>query len=180
MHNAYYPDLSFYEKRLETALPQVRNIGWLDERQMFVTGVAPVGLLEKLLAILSSKGVFSARTNQIRGVVPCPLCAENRFEHRGIGSCELWLPATPASQILLPRYDALAGDFATGNDIGAFGRLSPDCHYFAAPSMLIHSIDRHAYLPPAPFINAVLACNLEKPYDGQAIRDAFIIRSAER
>jgi hypothetical protein len=183
MQNAHYPDLSSYGKRLETVLPEVRNIGWLDERHAFATGAAPAGLLEKLVEILDSKGVFCARTNRIRGVLPCPVCGEGRFEHRGVGSCELWLPATPASQILLPRYDALAGDFATGDAAGAgvaFGKLAPQSRYFATPSMLIHSIEDHAYLPPAQFVDAVMACDLDKPYDGQAIRDAFIIGPAMR
>ncbi|MEI8633209.1 hypothetical protein P4S72_16540 [Vibrio sp. PP-XX7] len=60
-------------------------------------------------------------------------------ESLGLGSSEVWLPSVEEGE------------------------------YFASPSMIYHYIDAHDYLPPLDFVEAVMAFDLDKPFDAQEV-----------
>ncbi|MGI4850282.1 MAG: hypothetical protein ACRYGK_19410 [Janthinobacterium lividum] len=144
----YFADLTPYEYRLPFTLPGVLNVGWLEAGHGFAQADAasalPPQFQARLETLLSAQGPFDARVNRIRGRHPCPLCAQHSFAHAAIGSCELWLPSLQ----------------------------SGSC--FAAPSMIVHTVAQHGYLPPTAFIEAVMAINPTLPFSGQTIYGALV------
>lgn len=124
----YYPDLS----PLVRAGHHVRAVGWLDAQHGFERGVFEQELFAKL-ARLSAKP-----QNKTRGYYPCPFCA-----------------------------DSFSGGYLRGVPIELDGRTvhlgSAEIHVigngvvYAAPDLIVHYVDRHGYLPPREFLDAVAA-----------------------
>lgn len=146
----YCKDLTSYEYHLPFKLPSVLNIGWLDRGRRFDKALTSPLLLAKLSTIVLSEGIFEARVNQIRGVHPCNLCNAHTFQNPFIGSCELWIPGCRAGS------------------------------YFAAPSLLIHYIQAHAYRPPEEFVESALKLNLNRPFNAQTIYDDLVQANSAR
>ena len=92
----YFADLTPYAYRHSLALPEVLNVGWLDDQHPYTQGHVPKDLVEKLAAASPR-----LRTHPTQGVHACPFCARIHGEHVPIdamGSAELWLRA-PSGQI---------------------------------------------------------------------------------
>jgi hypothetical protein len=140
----YYDDLTSYEYYLPFKLPNVLNVGWLATEHAFAKADAPAGLLDRLRQILRAEGNFSARVNPIRGIHPCHHCGARQFQHPHIGSCEIWIPSQKAE------------------------------NYFAAPSLIIHYIEEHNYIPPQNFIDAVFQVDTTVHFDGQTVYDNLV------
>ncbi|MFF0296030.1 hypothetical protein ACFYST_20660 [Kitasatospora sp. NPDC004614] len=109
------------------------NVGWLSRWHRYSSGAAPEGFLVRLLDIVQRQ-----RVNGTRGFHSCGLCPPWRrqggaltVEHQG-GAVALG-----SSEIRVP---------------GRAGEV------FAAPTLVVHYVSAHGYLPPPSFVEAVLAC----------------------
>jgi hypothetical protein len=102
------------------------NVGWLSDKHEFTRGVAPAGFVEALL-ICAKRPIREAR-----GHHTCDMCNEQRWIAMQLDGREIKLGT---GQI---RVQAIDG-----------------CWY-TAPTLVAHYVDAHEYLPPAPFIDAVL------------------------
>lgn len=140
----YYKDLTPYTYCLPFSLENVLNVGWLDKGIAFELGKAPPVLKECLYALLNGESRFAARVNPTRGRHSCNLCSCSGFDSPFIGSCEIWIPAIN------------------------------DGIVFAAPSLIVHYIEAHDYLPPEAFIRAVLAVDLSRRFNAQDLYDGLM------
>ncbi|MFG2824625.1 hypothetical protein ACGFX4_34990 [Kitasatospora sp. NPDC048365] len=141
----HHPDLSPYNPSLPeivadglyhaTFAPTYRRtrIGWLGAGHDYPVGPSPDGFRTRLLDIVRRQTV-----NATRGFHVCELCPRGRsrasmlaVEHNG-DTVHLG-----NSEIRVP---------------GAPGEV------FAAPTLIAHYVAVHDYLPPAPFVDAVLHC----------------------
>ena len=131
----YYPDLSRYEY---TSVPDDGeahlNVGWLDASHPFETGALGDEAVEQL------NKLRGRAVNRFRGSHACDYC---------LAEARLRVPNTgPALMTALEQADALGnGEIAIK---GAHG-------WYHAPVMITHYVERHEYLPPADFVEAVLA-----------------------
>jgi hypothetical protein len=122
---AYFADLTRYEYFRLGEPGIVQNIGWLDAAHEFSTG--PIDA--EILARLEQISCYSA--NQSRGRHFCDLC----------------FPACDAIYRLTDKALHLGSA-----EIRVF---SPAGEVFAAPTLLLHYITVHNYLPPPAFLMAV-------------------------
>jgi len=138
----YFEDLSPYTYLPETVPPgvTVRNIGWLDGEHPFTVGKPPAQFADKL-------GVLCAdhATAQTRGIHWCDLCLESGDDS------EESHPVT-GTALTLGSAEVRV--------------LTPEGELLAAPDLVYHYVARHSYLPPEPFIEAVLADRIAPENDG--------------
>lgn len=131
----FYPDLSRYEY---TEIPddgEVHlNIGWLDASHPFEKGVLGDEAVERL------NNLSWNPVKLFRGSHACDFClAELRTK----------LPETGTALI-----SALRDTGAMGNgEIVVKGERA----WYHAPVLITHYVERHEYLPPQEFVDAVLA-----------------------
>jgi len=69
----FIPDLSAYVCAFKWAVP-LRAVGWLECPYPYATGTAPLGLAEKLAALITQPIIISM------GCDVCSLCAESGTE----------------------------------------------------------------------------------------------------
>jgi hypothetical protein len=122
----YFEDLTPYAY-LDDPVPR-SNVGWLGAGIDFPVGRMDIRIRNRLVSLARPAA------NMTRGYHDCEFCEVE-------------------SPIRVSRTD----DPSTYADLGN-GEIhidGPD-GAFAAPTLLIHYIDDHGYLPPAPFRNAVL------------------------
>lgn len=142
----YFKDMSQYSYYQSKPFEGVLNVGWLEREHSYSKGVSPLGFVEKLSHVMRLNDISSVHVNRIRSIHPCNLCGEYSFEEIDpMGNL-----LVGASEIWIPR---LSGGF------------------FAAPSMLIHYVDHHHYLPPKEFVDAVIAFDSTKPFNAQVEYD---------
>jgi hypothetical protein len=133
---SYYPDLRPYTFG-RTLLPDVLQVGWLDNVHVYPKGPVAAHLIEKLKKLVASP-VKSEREFHF-----CDLCAEpdmvkfKRFEGGQVtftAEYQEWIkPRSNHGEIRVS-----AGDIT-----------------FAAPVLIVHYIEDHGYLPPAEFLQAI-------------------------
>lgn len=141
-------DLSIYSYRLPFPLEDVRCVGWLDSEHEYPTGRPPDWLTEKLESIaLRRDSDFDAHVNVVRGIHPCNFCGRDVELISGGQRTPLGM-----SEIWLP------------NGSG----------WLAAPSLVIHYITDHGYLPPSAFVQAVSALRTGNRYLGQEVYDRLV------
>jgi hypothetical protein len=144
----FIEDLSAYQYRLPFPLEGVRCVGWLDTEHKHETGRPPDWLTEKLeLIVLRRSSTFDAHVNVVRGIHPCNFCGRDVELTSGGQRTPLGM-----SETWLPS----------------------DSGWLAAPSLLIHYITGHGYLPPPAFGRAVWALNTEGRFLGQEIYDRLV------
>jgi hypothetical protein len=124
----YLADLGNYtQSHMSFELSNVLAVGWLDQAHAFPTGEVDPALLATLKLLATTQWAM-----QMRGFCNCKLCGSERvpLEVRGIrrrlGSAEIWVPHK--------------GDTS---------------RVFAAPDLIVHYIEAHAYLPPEAFLEAL-------------------------
>ena len=121
----HFDDLSPYSYTKMTSRASLRNVGWLTAESPFATGVAPPGLVEQI-----SRATRIVR-NPMRGIEGCAFCGHEHIrevvagETLLLGMSEVWIPS-PANEVV-----------------------------YIAPSLLVHYVTRHQYLPPGEFVRAV-------------------------
>lgn len=130
----YFEDLSPYAYLPDSApstTTTVLNVGWLDGEHSFAVGEPPEEFADKL-------GVLCAEhaTEQTRGFHWCDLC---------LGSGEEPQETHPVKGTALTLGSA------------EVRVLTPEGQCLAAPDLVYHYVVKHSYLPPEPFIEAVLA-----------------------
>lgn len=134
----FFEDLGAYTYYSEKPFPNVRTIGWLEPKYRFRKGEVSFHLISKLQILIQRTEIRDVHVNPIRGSYECKFCAPDESESRLI---------IQASEIWLP-------DLCSG--------------FFAAPSMLVHYIEEHRYLPPVEFLEAVDKFDLEAPFNAQS------------
>jgi hypothetical protein len=141
----HYPDLSPYCYNLNQPLLTVLNVGWLNRDHPYNEGTPIPEFTEKMISIFLSRGPFNAEIGLMRsGSHECEICGEMEILVRqGLVQRPLGI-----SQIWIP---------------GRAGRL------YASPSMLIHYVQEHRYLPPQEYIDSVLAVDLSLPFRAEAV-----------
>jgi hypothetical protein len=131
----YFPDFSNYSYLTGQSLPDVLNVGWLDQSMPFSKGTVPKPLVDQL------KSWFRvARVNPMRGIHECNFCRTEQWPllplHENpsisvedrvlfLGNWEIWIPASK-------------------------GKV------YSAPALIIHYVDVHGYCPPEAFISAAM------------------------
>ena len=121
----YFADFSPYGYFRQEKPRSVYNIGWLDAAQEFATGPVDAEIVSRL------EQISCHSVNQTRGLHDCNIC-----------SSEISITYKLADKTLL----------LGGAEIRVF---SAEGDIFAAPTMLLHYITVHNYLPPPSFLNAV-------------------------
>jgi hypothetical protein len=143
-------DLTPYTYHPETVPAGVicRAVGWLERGHPFPTGSAPEGFVERLGRLCRD---------------------ERRAAMRGFHLCDLGgHPAPSADQdpdIPLPtRVDVDGTSVLLGS--AEVRVVAADGTWLAAPSLVHHYVTDHGYLPPAPFVEAVLAGRVAPEIEG--------------
>lgn len=137
----YFEDLSPYTYLPESVPPEatVRNVGWLDGEHPFMVGEPPQGFADRLGVLCADRA-----TAQTRGIHWCDLCLESDEdpdETHPVNGTALTLGSAEVRV------------------------LTPEGVWLAAPDLVYHYVARHNYLPPEPFIEAVLAGRIAPEYN---------------
>lgn len=149
----YFEDLTAYRYYLPSELSDVRNVGWLDASHAYPKAEVSRDFISKLHEIICARlSKADAYVNVIRGVHQCNLCGNERIEI----SC-------PGSKMLLGMSEIW---------------LPAKRGYFASPSMVLHYIEGHGYVPPQEYIDAVMAFDLRRSFNAQEIYDALVAKLA--
>ncbi|MHA6764624.1 DUF7919 family protein [Streptacidiphilus sp. PAMC 29251] len=136
----YFEDLSPYSYSVDADSPgdgTLLNVGWLGEGHSYPVGVSSDELIAGLVRLCADP------VNLTRGVHFCDICpAISPDEHRS-----RWREFT--------TFQSKYGEVSIGNGelraIGTSGRI------YAAPTLVIHYVAAHYYLPPEDFVDAVVA-----------------------
>lgn len=135
-------DMKPYSKGISPLhLIGVSCIGWVDINGDYSKGLVPEDFVSKLKEIYLGNNLFNAVVEPVRSLPNCPACGrvETKLGNKMITDEEIWVPSVD------------------GNE------------YFAAPSILIHLIEAHKYLPPGNYIEAVLQADLNKNFNGDEV-----------
>ncbi len=142
----YFEDLTPYGYcfREPPFLDDVLNIGWLDLSHAYTKGKSDPGFLSKLWAVIAQTNpIVDVHVNRMRSVRPCDLCGGTVRYY--FGKPDL----LGMSEIWIPA-----------------GNL-----WYAAPSMVVHYVETHEYLPPERFVIAVQKMSVSEPYNAQDAYD---------
>jgi hypothetical protein len=124
----YFADLSDYS--YSPSGEKILNVGWLGRGKAFETGTIGEGIWDELVRLASEP------VNVMRGLHDCEFC-------------ETESPVRIPSDYSLKRFASLGtGEIRVRGDNG---------RSFAAPTLLLHYVQSHNYLPPEVFIHAVRA-----------------------
>ena len=133
----YYPDLSEYEYLGPE--PGVLNIGWLGSSMPFPSGdVAP----EFLRALVRSAG---EKHNVLRGLHRCDFCDLESGPGVYVDDCGT-----------VRYWDRSVDTYPVWLGTGEIRVIGTNGVAYAAPTLVIHYVLDHDYLPPQEFVDAVL------------------------
>jgi hypothetical protein len=129
---SYFADLTQYTYLPETVAEgtTVRNVGWLDGEHPFPTGRPPENFVQRL-GVLALEHP-AART---RGMHWCDLCSKEEADYPVVEHVD-------GTDVSLGSAEIRVADADGG--------------VLAAPDLIYHYVVKHAYLPPEPFVEAVL------------------------
>ena len=146
----YIEDLATYQFHLPFSFEGVRCVGWLDAWHRYEIGEPPVGFVEKLERIvLYRTDDVDFHVNVVRGIHECNLCG-NDIEYFNVHAGRHSLLGI--SEIWIP--DTLG--------------------WFASPSLIIHYVKEHKYIPPPSFVQAVVEMPFPDHFLGQDVYDRFM------
>jgi len=131
---AYFPDLTRYAYGRGDEIEggdRDLNVGWLARGHDFTRGDAPAGLVDALLACATRPARL------YRGMHTCDLC-----------------PAPGPGQPRITTMELDGRQVRLGN--GEVRVQASDGLWYTAPTLVAHYVAAHAYLPPVPFVDAVL------------------------
>lgn len=123
-----YEDLSPYVYAPTDPSATMLNVGWLGHASKFDTGSIGEEVRDALVILAADHDV-----NVMRGMHDCELCDQE-------------------SPIRVPL-----GDRKITLGCSEIHATAEDCIVYVAPTLVIHYLDAHRYLPPQVFIDAVLA-----------------------
>jgi hypothetical protein len=107
------------------------HVGWLESGHEFARGDAPAGLVDALL-LCATRPV-----RPMKGFHYCDLC-----------------PSVSRHEMRVASMDLDGRTLKLGN--GEVRVRAPDGQWYTAPTLVAHYVAAHSYLPPAPFVGAVL------------------------
>lgn len=112
-------------------VPGVKAVGWLSGNYSYPKGPLAPSTIAKLRTLTLTRSV-----NQTRGFHQCPFCSsrEPKVKEGKLTRC------LGSAEIWLPR---VAGG------------------YFAAPDLLLHYVENHAYMPPAELVESLEALDID-------------------
>jgi hypothetical protein len=113
---------------------RMRNVGWLGKDSEFPQGDAPAGLYDALL----------------------DLAQDPRNRARGFHECEFCDAGSPIVVAAPDARDVLLG-------MSELHVIAADGCVYAAPSLVLHYVAEHGYLPPDVFVNAVRFAAAQPP-----------------
>lgn len=146
----YFQDLSAYRYYLQSNLSQVLNVGWIDSGHSFGLGEAAPQFVRKLAALIAEKHPdVDVHVNRLQGIHACNLCGEQRIPLEDYRGRQHFLGM---SEIWIPA----------------------DGLWYAAPSMVLHYIETHRYLPPSGFVEAVERMSVTDAYNAQDVYDRLV------
>jgi hypothetical protein len=134
----YYADLTPYEYFMKTRgpitdnAPQPLNVGWLEAGHPFTKGDVSNVFMARLWAFCC------APVNLTRGFHECQFCSDESFAYLTVRQ----------------------GDEKIGMGHAEIWVFGDDDKVYVAPTLIYHYITHHNYLPPEPFIRAVLEAPL--------------------
>lgn len=136
-----FDDLTEYSHMVEPyAFSKVLNVGWIDPRGSFPTGVVSNAVKEALLNLAFGQFAAKAVVEPNRALPVCPVCRDVvKIELGGkmLTDSELWVPGKGKT--------------------------------YASPILIIHYIEAHNYLPPQEFLDAVTDLKPGDVFDGEAL-----------
>lgn len=125
----YFEDLTPY--KYFSSEKGILNIGWISANQSFQKGETPSGFTDALA-----------------------MCANNPFNLcRGFHTCDI-CPRPYDSNNYFGGYELNGRKIGLGN--GEIRVMGEDRVIYSAPTLIVHYVDIHRYLPPASFIEAVM------------------------
>jgi hypothetical protein len=135
----YCKDLTS-RKNSGEVIPNVFNVGWLLKSESFKTGSVNKEFLKKLKSIYFGSEHYSSEVNLLRAPSrQCNICGVVVHEH----SSSKGFKRLGHSEIWIAHKGK----------------------YYAAPSLIIHYIESHDYLPPKKYVKAVLSTELDIPFN---------------
>ena len=138
-------------------MDNVLSVGWLDKKYKYTTGHVDSYLTEKLLLLMfEHKQVI---VNQTRGLHLCDMCVGRSVDRVVAAHYKERRIYLGTAQIWLP---------AQNNQI------------LAAPTLIYHYIQKHDYLPPPIFLDALSEYQPNFDWNGQAIYDKLYKESCAR
>lgn len=138
----YFDDMANYRYFLPSEMKGVLTVGWLDSTHAYCTGEVDIVAIDRLRRLICGcYPELKVHVNQIRGQHPCNLSGEY-VETRCDREQSIGLGS---SEIWIPAGDRI----------------------FAAPSMILHYIEAHSYLPPPEFLSAIQSLDETQIFDGQ-------------
>jgi len=144
-----YEDLSECTYSSDSFTENPTAVGWLGDRP-YPTGQVSDGSVKKLIEVYTDSPF--RRELCYRGMHPCPFCGAMAMTETPFGPIHIG-----AGNILLPSQDQL----------------------FYAPSTVIHYILEHDYLPPAVFMAALDAADLDHPSFVDLIARTYVMSRPE-
>ena len=142
----YYPDLSAYDYSPDQG--DLINVGWLGVGHEFPTGDVSTDIRNSLIEL-----AYESR-NVMRGFHYCEFCDEES-------------PITVEGSTSDGHY------FRTFLGTGEIRIHTASGRAYAAPTLLVHYIDAHQYLPPAEFIAAVAVPKDQRPAEPIVVSAEF-------
>jgi hypothetical protein len=136
---SYFPDLTRYTHGRDDAIEgggQDLRVGWLQSGHEFARGDAPAGLVDALV-LCATRPV-----RLMKGFHECDLC-----------------PSVSRHEMRIASMDLDGRRLKLGN--GEVRVRAPDGRWYTAPTLVAHYVAAHGYLPPAPFVGAVLRRAME-------------------
>jgi hypothetical protein len=131
-----FDDLSPYQYKSSKPIESILNVGWINSNNDCSTGAISIEFLNKLERLINDDQQVDVHFNIIRGVNPCEICGKREVTANNSDSTLLGM-----SEILIPDRN---------NKV-----------FYASPSMVMHYIKDHNYLPPKCFIDSVLNFSFE-------------------
>ena len=126
----YYPDLSLCAYFGTTLSTPLIAIGWLEAGHAFPTGASPAAFIARLASFAS----WPWEPLTLPGIHRCDQCPESsRGTSYSFDGKQIGLGST---NLFIPSGTTL----------------------FVAPSLVLHYISEHSYLPPTTFQDAVIRC----------------------
>ena len=134
----HYTDLTPYtyltnaRQPLVDGAPEALSVGWLEAGHPYTEGHVTNEFMERLWTL------GRAPVNLIRGFDECDFCSDPSFAYLNVRQ----------------------GDEELGMGNGEIWVFGDNNKVYVAPTLIYHYITHHRYLPPEPFIHAVLVAPL--------------------
>jgi hypothetical protein len=144
----FIEDGSAYRYGIPFELPLVRTVGWLDRDHQYVHGSVTAEFIDKLWLIIETRtDAFDLHANVIRGIHPCNFCGEDIARNRSDGKRTM----LGMSELWVPS----------------------GSNWLAAPTLIVHYVEKYGYLPPSNFIEAVMEVDLKTGINAQNAFDSM-------